>query len=216
LNSNLNGLLNSYAAQRQAEATALVTSKEYRTDLVNGWYQRYLGRAADAAGLAGNVAALAAGTTDEQVIAGLVGSGEFFTLHGGNNSGFVTAAFNEILARNPTPNELLAYVNELQTVSRTTVATQLMHTNEYRTDLIGGVAANPALSFVGYYGFYQAFLGRTDSGAGIAGWVAALASGMTDEQVINAFLTTGEYFQRPRNYPSGAPVSPVLPILPLH
>ena len=99
LDFNLTGMLNGYAAQRQAESTALLSTQEYQTNLVKGWYQKYLGRAADSVGLAGGVQSLAAGFTDEQMIASLVGSAEFFANAGSTNVGFLQAAFSDILGR---------------------------------------------------------------------------------------------------------------------
>jgi hypothetical protein len=72
-------------------------------------------------------------------------------------------------------------------VSRSTVALQILSSTEYRTNLISG--------------FYASYLGRTGSSAEVTGWVGAVANGETDEQVINAFLTTGEYFIRTHPYP---------------
>jgi hypothetical protein len=188
LTSNLNGLLNAYAAQRQTESARLLGANEYRSNLVSGWYQKYLGRAADPAGLAGNVAALAAGTPDEQIIANLVGSGEYFAHHMSTNLGFLQAAYIDILGRALDSAGQTAFLNELASgVSRTTVALQLLSSTEYRSNLVGG--------------FYTKLLGRSGTSADIAGWVAVLAAGGTDEQVINAFLTTGEYFLRTHSYP---------------
>jgi hypothetical protein len=45
---------------------------------VASYYQTYLSRPADAAGLAADVAALAQGATDQAVIAVIVGSDEYF------------------------------------------------------------------------------------------------------------------------------------------
>jgi sugar lactone lactonase YvrE len=188
LTSNLNGLLNAYAAPRQTESAGLLGANEYRSNLVNGWYQKYLGRAADPAGLAGNVAALTAGTPDEQIIANLVGSGEYFAKHMSTNLGFLQAAYSDILGRALDSAGQTAFLNELASgVSRATVALQLLSSTEYRGNLVGG--------------FYTKLLGRTGTNADIAGWVDVLAAGATDEQVMNAFLTTGEYFLRTHSYP---------------
>jgi hypothetical protein len=46
--------------------------------LVSSWYERFLDRPADAAGLNAFVAQIGAGRTDEQVIAALVATDEFF------------------------------------------------------------------------------------------------------------------------------------------
>jgi hypothetical protein len=54
-------------------------SNEFRQDLVSGYYQRFLRRPADAAGLAGFVSALAHGDSDEATIARMVGSMEYLS-----------------------------------------------------------------------------------------------------------------------------------------
>ncbi len=64
-------------------ATAILSSAEYDTDLVMGFYQTFLRRAADTNGLNGNVKYLQGGGRDEIVIAALVGSPEYLKLVGG-------------------------------------------------------------------------------------------------------------------------------------
>jgi hypothetical protein len=56
---------------------AVLTSLEYRQDLVHSYYSAYLFRDPDSAGLAGWVALMENGTRDETVIAGITGSAEF-------------------------------------------------------------------------------------------------------------------------------------------
>jgi subtilisin-like proprotein convertase family protein len=187
-NFNLNGLLNSYAVQRQAESAALLGTQEYRSNLVTGWFQKYLGRAPSSAELTKNTTQLAVGFTDEQVIANIVGSTEYFQNHGSTNLGFLQAAFNDILGRALDSSGQTYFLNQLAAgVTRATVALELLTSGEYRTNLVNG--------------FYTNLLGRSASSTEVAGWVAALAGGETDEQVINAFLTTNEYFLRTHTYP---------------
>jgi hypothetical protein len=188
LDFNLNGLLNGYAVQRQAENTALITSTEYRNSLVTAWYTKYLQRTADAGGLAGALASLAAGATDEQVIADLVGSTEYFQLHGSDNTSFLYAVFNDILGRAIDVGAKTFFLGQLSFgVSRTNLALELLSSTEYRANVVGG--------------FYTKLLGRSASGSETDGWVAAMAAGNTDEQVITSFLTTNEYFLRAHNFP---------------
>jgi hypothetical protein len=59
-------------------AGAVITSMEYRQDLVDSYYQTYLIRQADSAGVAGWVALLEQGTRDEAVLAAILGSAEYF------------------------------------------------------------------------------------------------------------------------------------------
>jgi hypothetical protein len=61
-----------------AVAQALINTSEARSALVSGLYQRYLHRPADPTGLASFSSALARGMRDEQLIAYLVGSSEYF------------------------------------------------------------------------------------------------------------------------------------------
>jgi hypothetical protein len=58
--------------------TAIVTSAEYRQNLVQSYYQRFLHRTAEPGGLAAWVADLQGGARDEAVIAGIISSQEYF------------------------------------------------------------------------------------------------------------------------------------------
>ena len=57
-------------------AVDFLTSSEYRTDLVEQDYNLYLGRPADSGGLSLWLDALQGGTTDQAVLAGILGSPE--------------------------------------------------------------------------------------------------------------------------------------------
>jgi len=63
---------------RSAVAATLLKSGEALQDVVANWYEIYLHRAADSGGLNNFTNALQHGATDEQVIAALVGSAEYF------------------------------------------------------------------------------------------------------------------------------------------
>jgi len=58
-------------------ANVILTSQEYRQDLVQSYYQRFLHRAADTAGLTGFVSILQSGGTDNTVIASILSSEEY-------------------------------------------------------------------------------------------------------------------------------------------
>ena len=60
-----------------AVAQAFLSSSEYRTDLVNAWYLRYLNRSADTGGLNFGVNALNAGARDDDVVVRMVTSPEY-------------------------------------------------------------------------------------------------------------------------------------------
>lgn len=66
------------SATREQVALDVLTSLEARQDLVGSFYQRFLHRAPSAQELQAAVAVLSNGGTDEDVIAALVGSAEYF------------------------------------------------------------------------------------------------------------------------------------------
>src|SRR5262249_37894657 len=63
---------------RAQVAFDILNSQESRTDEVGSYYQQFLGRTADAGGLAAFVADLQNGATNEQVVALIVASQEYF------------------------------------------------------------------------------------------------------------------------------------------
>jgi uncharacterized protein (TIGR03118 family) len=64
---------------RAQVATIFFTSTEYRINLVQGFYMSFLHRPADTTGLNSAVAGLQGGQSDEAIIAGILGSGEYFS-----------------------------------------------------------------------------------------------------------------------------------------
>jgi len=67
-----------HGSSRAQVTDAILQSDEYRRDLVQSDYERFLGRDADQAGLAAFVAALAQGQRDEEMAAMFLGSDEYF------------------------------------------------------------------------------------------------------------------------------------------
>jgi hypothetical protein len=59
-------------------AGAILTSVEYRQDLITSWYVGFLGRLPDSGGLNGWLMQLEQGARDESIIASILGSAEFF------------------------------------------------------------------------------------------------------------------------------------------
>ncbi len=70
-------LLALFPSARGLVVQGVLSSQEAKEDLVQGFYQGFLGRAADDLGLADFVAALHAGTRQEDVLARVVGSQEY-------------------------------------------------------------------------------------------------------------------------------------------
>jgi hypothetical protein len=164
-------------------ATDILASGEYRADLVNSYYQKYLGRSADPAGLQAWVNALAAGATDELVAASILGSGEYFARNGSNNTAFIQALYHDVLGRTPGQAEINAWLPILAQAPRSAVAYAFLTSTECRTDLINA--------------WYLKYLGRGTDPAGLHADLTLFARGLTDEQVqVYGILTSTEYQAR--------------------
>jgi hypothetical protein len=64
---------------RTAVAYQILTSPEYREDLVNSFYEQFLHRPADPTGMSFWLNQLSQGTTDQEMIAGIVSSNEYLS-----------------------------------------------------------------------------------------------------------------------------------------
>jgi hypothetical protein len=116
------------------------------------------------------------GSTIEQVAAGILGSGEYFQSHGGTNSGFVYAVFQNVLGRSPSPTELANDINVLNAGgSRATVARALLTSTEYRTNLV--------------INDFSMFLGRLPTSAQLSTLLSALQHGRSDQTIAAAILS---------------------------
>src|SRR5262249_23639952 len=113
---------------------AIENSGEYRTNQVQGLYQRYLHRQADPGGLQIFVSFLTTGGTLEQAAAIMAGSPEYFQLHGGNNTSFLDALYLDALGRTPDPFGQDAFSQALAGgMSRQAVASLVFGSGEFLT-----------------------------------------------------------------------------------
>jgi hypothetical protein len=86
-------------------AFAFTASPEREAIRVQADYQKYLGRPASQIEVAGWVAAFASHLeTNEDIVAGIVGSAEYFQSHGDNIGDWIFGAYNDVLGRNPDDN----------------------------------------------------------------------------------------------------------------
>lgn len=166
---------------RAQVAYMLLTSQEYRTDLVEGYYQQFLGRAADTGGLSSWVGALDAGASDQSVIEGLLGSDEFYSRSGSDPVGFVVALYRDLLGRVPDPSGLENWSAQLVVgTSRSAVVGAFLASNEYLSDFVEAQ--------------YAKLLGRPADPAGLSTWVTQLAGGASYESVIAAICGSAEFY----------------------
>jgi hypothetical protein len=188
LNATLSAVLNGYAPQRAAEASALITSGEYRLTFAANLIKQFLRRSPQPGEVNNLVQQLAGGVSDEQLINNLVSSAEYFqnpVLGGSQNSTWLNQVYLDLLGRG-TRNDSGAqgFLQALNTgqMTRAQVASVLLTSGEYRTRLING--------------FYSKYLGRTATQGEVNIWINNLNGGVTDEQVVVSLITSSEYILR--------------------
>jgi hypothetical protein len=163
-------------------ALSIDTSTEYYQMLVGPYVQDLLGRPATPTDLS-VFTALLSSNSDEFVQAQIAGSAEFFLKSGSSDTGFVTALFKDFLNRTPSSSEVAFWVSALGTMSRDQVASLLLETSEYDTDLVKS--------------YYLEFLRRPADTLGLNAFVNGLSGPsptLTDEQVIATMIGSDEYF----------------------
>src|SRR5439155_7234143 len=125
---------------------------------------------------------LASGFTDEQVQSQLIGSLEYFTNHGGNNTGWVSGAYLDVLNRLPSPTEQANTLAQVTSgVSLQSIALGLLTSAEYQTNLVRN--------------YFSKYLGRAPGAAGVANFVAAMQGGTRDQAVIGPIVASNGQYQ---------------------
>jgi hypothetical protein len=167
---------------RSTFAAAIVHSAEYYGSVVDGIYQKYLGRSSDAAGRTYWVGQLQQGMTDEQLEAAFAGAAEYYQHAGGSDAAWVNAMYLDILGR--AADEVgLAYWTA-----------QLAHGAD-RAAVALGFAASLERESQRVEDDYFAYLGRAADAAGLSHWVNAFEHGIHNEDVVAGFLASDEYYQ---------------------
>jgi len=177
--STLGGLLTG-GTPRATVASSVLTSTEYRTRLLTGFFATFLHRAPSAAEVSFWLPAFAASLTDEQIEAQITASPEYFALAGGTNAGWINRIFNDVLGRAPSASEASAFAALLGSSSRTTVGLAIINSNEAITRRVQQ--------------YYPRFLRRTATPSETSAFVSAITGGVSDEQVIALVVGADEYF----------------------
>jgi hypothetical protein len=171
----------SAGTSRNTVAEELLTSTEYRRNLIASYYQQYLSRPADAGGIATFLNLFTHGADAENVQAAMVGSAEFANRSGGSAVGFVSALYQDLLNRPVDAAGLATFTGQLATgTTRSAVAEELLTSAEYRSDLIAS--------------YYQAYLGRPADAGGISTFLAQFTQGASNDAVQAALLGSGEFY----------------------
>jgi hypothetical protein len=165
-----------------AVARGIEESPEALTHLVKSWYLRYLGREAVNGEEQGWVGLLLAGQTEEQVMAGILGSGEFqshaqtLISSGTSDERLVQALYLVLLNRTASATEVSGWASVLPSAGRNGVAIGFLESNEFRSDMTTA--------------FYSTFLHRDPDPDGLNAWVL---SGNNLKQIREGFESSSEF-----------------------
>ena len=167
--------------RRIAVATQILNSPESRQRTVDSIYRTFLDRAANSTELDQGVRTLADDGQTEQVLSGILGSNEFFSGAGGNDSAFVPHLYADLLSRAVQPVEQEAALQYLASgMSRQEVVTVVLGGAEYRSDLAQG--------------FYQSYLRRPANGMEIDAVLLQKQAGQRDPDIVAGLLASDEYY----------------------
>ena len=169
-----------------AVARGIQRSREGRDHLVKSWYLTFLGRAANGTEEMGFVNALLQGRTEEDVLSGILGSGEFFNraqtliASGTANERFVQSLYLVLLNRTASASEVTGHVNAISKVGLQGVARNFLGSSEYRSDQ--------------FEGYYDALLHRPSDVQGLNNYVFSnsdVSSVRLSFEVSSEFFTNG-------------------------
>ena len=176
--------LDSGSLSRTQVADDIQDSTEFRTDLINSYYQNILGRAADTAGFNDYMAKLQAGVSRDTVLASFYGSEEYFNRAGRNPPTYVSHLYSQILGRAGSDAEVGYWTSVLaqNNGDRTAVASLFLASTEYRQDEVTAA--------------YSHFLQRQPDSKGFVDWGSQRASGVSVEAMSVMFMASDEYYNR--------------------
>jgi photosystem II stability/assembly factor-like uncharacterized protein len=161
-------------------AQDFVLSSEYKANVIQGYYQNYLGRAADPAGLAGWLGLMQQGFNSQNILAGFLTSSEYFTEHGSTAAGWISGLYQDLLNRSPDTASFNVWVQDFQN-------------GLPPNTLEWAIETSPEAYGVAVSRMYHAILGRDASVAEISGWVTAMSQGLTLEGLALSFAASPEY-----------------------
>jgi hypothetical protein len=157
------------------------TSPEGLMNQVTDMYAKVLHRLPDPSGLHTFTTFLAQGGTLTQFEETLLGSQEYFVIHGaGSADGYLQAVYTDELNRMPDSAGAAGFSQQLGAgVSRTTVAAAILTSPEGRADEVQLM--------------YQRFLGRDPDLSGAKAFGNALQTGMSDVMIEAVIIGSDEY-----------------------
>jgi hypothetical protein len=171
-------------------AQNVITSNEARTVVINGWFNKYLGRGPTATELQNDLASLSAGNTYASIQIGIISSDEFYARAGGTNASYISAIYLDLLGRAASQSDINGYNGA--TNFRTYVPTLVLGSTEYQVYEID----------TWYLHYLRRFSETLPDGSrvvppgtpfGGGAQLAMIKSGSNEESVIQSIVTSAEY-----------------------
>jgi hypothetical protein len=123
---------------------------------------------------------LSHGGSDETVQSDILGSSEYYNDHGATAHGFLTALYNDVLDRGVDASGMATFTAQLSSgTSRGTVASEILGSTEYHSDLINE--------------YYEHYLDRAADPSGKATFLSVFSHGGTNELVQSDILGSSEF-----------------------
>jgi len=175
-----------FGATRAQVAGVVTSSNEYRTDRIQGYYTKFLNRAASASELAFYLNYLQNGATQDDLKAALLGSDEYFRLAGGTDVGFLNRLYADVLGRPLDRSAALTFETLLSKgTPRQTIAAVVVKSVEAHQRVVTAL--------------FAVLLHRTPSAAELNGYLQMLQLGAKEEMLIDLICGSDEYFNLAQN-----------------
>ncbi|HVX64224.1 MAG TPA: DUF4214 domain-containing protein, partial [Pirellulales bacterium] len=166
-------------------AQGIFESNERLDPIIVQYYQDYLLRTADAAGVAfwRNIWKRDGGP--ENVIAGMISSDEFFQSAGGTNAAWIQTLYQRLLDRQADPHGLAYWTQQLdlQLASKQQVVLRFTQSTENFENLVTG--------------FYQEYLQRTPTSDELNNFVQQMHAGASQRDIQIEIISSDEYRNSP-------------------
>jgi hypothetical protein len=168
-------------------ASDILTSVEPYTNTVKRLYEALLGRAPDASGAAFSLHVLQTDGRTAELVADIIGSPEYFGLHGSDNTKWVQSLYQNLLGRAGTDSEVQTWLTALNSgTSRAAVASQFTGSAAYQQDWVRKQ--------------YNYYLRRSPTTAETAAAVTQIQGNASDAQVIAQIISSDEYYNTSGNF----------------
>jgi hypothetical protein len=184
--------LNAGTLSRAQVANGIIRSPEALGLLVDGLYEKILGRSADPSGRAGLVNFLANGGTIEQAVIFLVVSPEYKALTGSDGA-FIQSLYNRLLGRTGSNSEVAGWLGALPVLGRAGVAAAFVSSGEFRGEAVEELYGTPLAAPASVASVLPNLLHRTSapSASEVSAWVN---SGLDLLRVEASIATSSESF----------------------